>query len=91
VWNGGRLFLDFPSFEAIFKLKLHREVCYVMHIRTSGNDKLADIQALEKKLRKTLIAFSCKSNLVIAELKDDKLSQIRQIEQKLNISLVAVK
>ena len=54
-------------------------------------EKLADIQGLEKKLGKTLIAFSCKENLGIAALKDDELSQIRQIEKKLNISLVAVK
>ncbi len=54
-------------------------------------DKIADIQALEKKLGKTLIAFSCKSNVEIAKLKDDELSQIKQIEKRLNISLVAVK
>ncbi len=54
-------------------------------------EKLVDIQALEKKLGKTLIAFSCKSNVEIAKLKDDELMQIRQVEQKLNVSLVAVK
>jgi hypothetical protein len=53
-------------------------------------DKLADIQALEKKLGKTLIAFSCKNTAEIAKLKDDELSQIRQLEKKLNVSLVAV-
>jgi hypothetical protein len=51
--------------------------------------KLADIQALEKKLGKTLIAFSCK-NVEIAKLKDDELIQIRQVEQKLHISLLAL-
>ncbi len=54
-------------------------------------DKLADIQALEKKLGKTLIAFSCRDNVETAKLKDDELSQIKQIEKRLNISLVAVK
>ena len=53
-------------------------------------ENLADIQSLEKKLGKTLIAFSCK-DLAIAPLKDDELSQIKQVEKKLNISLVAVK
>ncbi len=53
-------------------------------------NKLADIQALEKKLGKTLIAFSCK-NVEIAKLKDDELIQIRLIEQKMHIALLAVK
>ncbi len=53
-------------------------------------DKIADIQALEKKLGKTLIAFSCK-NVEIAKLKDDELAQIRLMEQKFHISLLAVK
>ncbi len=53
-------------------------------------DKLTDIQALEKKLGKTLIAFSCK-NVEIAKLKEDELIQIRLIEQKLHIALLAVK
>ncbi len=62
--------------------------CTVAHLE---KDKLADVQALEKKLGKTLIAFSCKNNVEIAKLKDDELVQIRQVEQKLHISLVAVK
>jgi len=53
-------------------------------------ESLADIQSLEKKLGKTLIAFSCK-DIKIVQLKDDELSQIKQVEEKLNISLVAVK
>ncbi len=61
--------------------------CTVAHLE---KDKLADVQTLEKKLGKTLIAFSCK-NVEIAKLKDDELTQIRQIEQKLHISLLAVK
>ncbi len=61
--------------------------CTVAHLE---KDKLADVQALEKKLGKTLIAFSCK-NVEVAKLKDDELVQIRQIEQKLHISLLAVK
>ncbi len=61
--------------------------CTVAHLE---KDKLADVQALEKKLGKTLIAFSCK-NVEVAKLKDDELVQIRQVEQKLHISLLAVK
>jgi hypothetical protein len=62
--------------------------CTVAHLE---KDRLGDIQALEKKLGKTLIAFSCKSNVEIAKLKDDELVQIRQVEQKLHLSLLAVK
>ncbi len=61
--------------------------CTVAHLE---KDKLADVQALEKKLGKTLIAFSCK-NVEVAKLKDDELVQIRQVEQKLHISLLAIK
>ncbi len=61
--------------------------CTVAHLE---KDKLADIQALEKKLGKTLIAFSCK-NVEIAKLKEDELVQIRLIEQKMHIALLAVR
>jgi hypothetical protein len=53
-------------------------------------EKLADVQSLEKRLGKTLIAFSCK-DIDIVSLKEDEISQIKQVEKKLNISLVAVK
>ncbi len=54
------------------------------------NDKLERVQSLEKKLGKTLIAFSCRE-MSIVPLKEDELSQIKQVEKKLNLSLIAVK
>ncbi len=62
-------------------------VCTLAHLE---KEKLADVQNLEKKLGKTLIAFSCK-DVDIAQLKEDEISRIKEVEKKLNISLVAVK
>jgi hypothetical protein len=53
-------------------------------------EKVAAIQSLEKKLGKTIIAFSCK-DLAVSPLKDDEIAQIREIEKKLGLALVAVK
>ncbi len=62
-------------------------VCTFAHLE---KEKLADIQTLEKKLGKTLLAFSC-GEVDVVSLKEDEISQIKQVEKKLNISLVAVK
>ncbi len=62
-------------------------LCTLAHLE---KDKLADVQSLEKKLGKTLIAFSCK-DISIAPLKEDELSEIKQVEKKLNVSLIAVR
>jgi hypothetical protein len=52
--------------------------------------KLTELQSLEKKLGRTLIAFSCKK-VDIVLLKEEELSQIKKVEEKLSLSLVAVK
>ncbi len=54
------------------------------------SSKVAAVQSLEKKLGKTIIAFSCK-DLSASPLKEDEISQIREVEKKLGLALVAVK
>ncbi|MCL5422367.1 MAG: hypothetical protein M1461_07845 [Nitrospirae bacterium] len=53
-------------------------------------EKLEAIQSLEKKLGKTVIAFSCQ-DIGITPLKEDEIAQMRDLEQKLGLALVAVK
>jgi hypothetical protein len=53
-------------------------------------EKVEAIQSLEKKLGKTVLAFSCKE-MKIDTLKDDEIAQIREAEGRLGLSLVAVK
>ena len=48
---------------------------------------LAEIQALEKELGNTLIAFSTPP--MPANLSDEKLSKIKELENKLCVRLVA--
>ena len=48
---------------------------------------LAEIQALEKELGNTLIAFSTPPQP--ANLSDEKLSKIKELEKKLCVRLVA--
>ena len=50
-------------------------------------DGLAKIQALEKELGNTLIAFSTPPQP--ANLSDEKLSKIKELEKKLCVRLVA--
>jgi len=54
------------------------------------NDRVNAIQSLEKKIGKTLLAFSCKE-MKIDTLKDEEIAQIKEAEHKLGLSLVAVK
>ncbi len=53
-------------------------------------EKLEAVQSLEKKLGKTVVAFSCK-DVGITSLKDDEIAQLRDLEKKLGLTLVAVK
>ena len=50
-------------------------------------DGLAELQALEKELGNTLIAFSTPP--AAANLSDEKLSRIKELEKKLCVRLVA--
>ncbi|MDJ0721126.1 MAG: hypothetical protein QNJ04_05830 [Desulfobacterales bacterium] len=52
-------------------------------------EKIAAINALEKDLGKTLIAFQC-HNLKPSELSEAELQRIQEVETKLGLSLVAV-
>lgn len=52
--------------------------------------KLEAVQSLEKKLGKTILAFSCK-DISIVSLQEDEISQIKEAEKKLGLALVAVK
>jgi len=54
------------------------------------NDRVNAIQSLEKKIGKTLLAFSCKE-MKIDTLKDEEIAQIKEAEHKSGLSLVAVK
>jgi len=53
-------------------------------------EKVEAIQALEKKMGKTVLAFSCR-DLKADTLKDDEIAQIKEAENRLGLSLVAVK
>jgi len=53
-------------------------------------EKLKAVQSLEKKMGKTVVAFSCK-DIGITPLKDDEIAQLRDLEKKLGLALVAVK
>ena len=53
-------------------------------------EKIEAIQALEKKMGKTVLAFSCR-DLKPDSLKDDEIAQIKEAESRLGLSLVAVK
>ena len=53
-------------------------------------EKVEAIEAIEKKMGKTLLAFSCQ-DLKVDALKDEELAQIKEAEKKLGLSLVAVK
>ena len=53
-------------------------------------EKVEAIQAIEKKMGKTLLAFSCR-DLKADTLKDDEIAQIKEAESRLGLSLVAVK
>ncbi len=59
-------------------------------LATIDNEKIAAIRSLEKKLGKTIIAFSCR-DLSSSPLKDDEIAQIQETEKKLGLALVAVK
>ncbi len=59
-------------------------------LATLDKGKIETIQSLEKKLGKTVLAFSCKE-IKIDALKDDEIAQIKEAEGKLGLSLVAVK
>jgi len=53
-------------------------------------EKVEAIRAIEKKMGKTLLAFSCR-DLKVDVLKDDEIAQIKEAESRLGLSLVAVK
>jgi hypothetical protein len=53
-------------------------------------EKLEAVQSLEKKLGKTVLAFSCK-DISATSLKEDEIAQIKEVEGKLGLALVAVK
>jgi hypothetical protein len=52
--------------------------------------KLQEIKAVERKVGKTLLAYSC-YNVAPADLDRDEISQITEAEKKLGVVLVAVK
>jgi len=53
-------------------------------------ERLGAIRSLEKKLGKTVLAFSCK-DIGVTPLKDDEIAQIKELESRLGLALVAVK
>jgi len=54
-----------------------------------NDETLKSINALEKELGKTLLAFSC-HDLRPSGLTGDELSRIEEVEKQLGVSLVAV-
>lgn len=59
-------------------------------VASLDREKLDTVQSLEKKLGKTLLAFSGK-DISAAPLKDAELSEIKETEKKLGVTIVAVK
>ncbi len=53
------------------------------------NEKIASIEATEKKIGKTLLAFSC-HDIAPAKLTKEEITAIGEAEKKLGIVLVAV-
>jgi len=53
-------------------------------------EKLKALQALEKKLGKTVLAFSC-SDVRADSLSDAELSELGNLEKRLGLALLAVK
>lgn len=62
-------------------------LCTLAHLE---QEKLSELQSLEKKLGRTLIAFSC-NDVDVVPLKENELAEIKRVENKLNVSMVAVK
>jgi hypothetical protein len=52
--------------------------------------KLDEIQALEKKLGKVLIAFSCR-DVNADTLSESEMAQLKEVEEKLGVALLAVR
>lgn len=52
--------------------------------------KIAAIRTMEKKIGKTLLAFSC-HDISPADLSAEEINQIHEMEKKLGLVLVAVK
>jgi len=51
--------------------------------------RLEDVKSLEKKIGKTLLAFSCRE-IHPSKLKEGELEKIKEVEKKLGVSLVAI-
>ena len=56
-----------------------------------GSEDLQAITALENELGTPLLAFSCRADLMPADVTQDQLAKIQALENKLGLSLVAVK
>lgn len=54
-----------------------------------GGGRLEEIQALEKQLGTTLLAYGC-HELQPAKPSDEQLAEIKKLEEKLGVVLVAV-
>ncbi len=52
--------------------------------------KIEAVRAVERKIGKTLLAFSCR-DISPADLTVEELNQIREMENKLGLVLIAVK
>ncbi len=52
--------------------------------------KIEAVRAVERKMGKTLLAFSCR-DISPADLTAEELNQIRETENKLGLVLIAVK
>ncbi len=52
--------------------------------------KIDAVRAVESKIGKTLLAFSCR-DISPADLTAEELNQIREMENKLGLVLIAVK
>ncbi|MCC6347949.1 MAG: hypothetical protein IT388_12235 [Nitrospirales bacterium] len=51
--------------------------------------KLKEVQSLEQKIGKTLVAYTCQ-DVAPAKLSDMEISQLKETEQKLGVLLVAL-
>ncbi len=61
-------------------------ICTYAHL---DEEKLKAIKEVEKKIGKTLLAFSCR-DMDVAPLSDEQMEELKRLEDKIGFPLVAV-
>ncbi len=59
-------------------------------IANLNREKVEALQNLEKKIGKTVVAFSC-TKVKASKLKEEQLKELKAVEKKIGVTLVAVR